>query len=175
MRPWCGLGLPETIGRRTSLYLAMILISLAAMIGAGMLRNRLNPRFRVCGRYLDLLRKYSSRTSRRLTHGASLRSTSACSSPAATSSSQNQASGFAPVAIESKRSDSELVIGLGNLRLQEMPTGAFLIVRHRDHEMRSTRENFSLFGGRICTPPSDRAPSSRPSAMTESTCEHQPR
>ena len=30
---------------RTSLYFAMILISLAAMIAAGMLRNRLNPRF----------------------------------------------------------------------------------------------------------------------------------
>lgn len=39
------VGLPETIGMRTSLYFAMILISLAAMIGAGMLRNRLNPRF----------------------------------------------------------------------------------------------------------------------------------
>src|SRR6516165_7239452 len=41
------VGLPETIGMRTSLYFAMILISLAAMIGAGMLRNRLNPRFGV--------------------------------------------------------------------------------------------------------------------------------
>ena len=30
---------------RTSLYFAMILISLAAMIGAGMLRHRLKPRF----------------------------------------------------------------------------------------------------------------------------------
>jgi predicted cobalt transporter CbtA len=39
------VGLPETIGMRTSLYFAMILISLAAMIAAGMLRNRLNPRF----------------------------------------------------------------------------------------------------------------------------------
>jgi predicted cobalt transporter CbtA len=38
------VGLPETIGMRTSLYFAMILISLAAMIAAGMLRNRLNPR-----------------------------------------------------------------------------------------------------------------------------------
>src|SRR6201993_4198161 len=37
------VGLPETIGMRTSLYFAMILISLAAMIAAGMLRNRLNP------------------------------------------------------------------------------------------------------------------------------------
>ena len=39
------VGLPETIGMRTSLYVAMILISVAAMIAAGMLRNRLNPRF----------------------------------------------------------------------------------------------------------------------------------
>jgi hypothetical protein len=38
------VGLPETIGIRTSLYFAMILISLAATIAAGMLRNRLNPR-----------------------------------------------------------------------------------------------------------------------------------
>ena len=38
------VGLPETIGMRTSLYFAMILISLAAMIAAGMLRNRLYPR-----------------------------------------------------------------------------------------------------------------------------------
>ena len=39
------VGLSETIDMRTSLYFAMILISLAAMIGAGMLRLRLNPRF----------------------------------------------------------------------------------------------------------------------------------
>ena len=39
------VGLPETIGMRTSLYFTTILISLAAMIAAGMLRNRLNPRF----------------------------------------------------------------------------------------------------------------------------------
>lgn len=39
------VGLPETIGMRTGLYFAMILISLAAMIAAGMLRNRLDPRF----------------------------------------------------------------------------------------------------------------------------------
>ena len=39
------VGLPETIGMRTSLYFAMLLISLAAMIGAGMLRHRLKPRF----------------------------------------------------------------------------------------------------------------------------------
>ena len=38
------VGLPETIGMRTSLYFAMILISLAVMIAAGMLRNRLNSR-----------------------------------------------------------------------------------------------------------------------------------
>lgn len=38
------VGLPETIDMRTSLYFAMILISLAAMIGAGMLRLRLNHR-----------------------------------------------------------------------------------------------------------------------------------
>jgi hypothetical protein len=37
------VGLPETIGMRTGLYFAMILISLAAMIAAGMLRNRLSP------------------------------------------------------------------------------------------------------------------------------------
>jgi predicted cobalt transporter CbtA len=39
------VGLPETIGMRTSLYFAMILISLATMIAAGMLRRRLNGRF----------------------------------------------------------------------------------------------------------------------------------
>jgi predicted cobalt transporter CbtA len=39
------VGLPDTIGMRTSLYFVMILISLAAMIAAGMLRLRLNPRF----------------------------------------------------------------------------------------------------------------------------------
>lgn len=39
------IGLPDTIGMRTHLYFAMILISLAAMIMAGMLRNQLNPRF----------------------------------------------------------------------------------------------------------------------------------
>jgi predicted cobalt transporter CbtA len=39
------VGLPETIGMRTSLYFAMILISLAAMIAAGMLRNRLRRGF----------------------------------------------------------------------------------------------------------------------------------
>jgi predicted cobalt transporter CbtA len=39
------VGLAETIDMRTSLYFAMILISLAAMIAAGMLRLRLNPRF----------------------------------------------------------------------------------------------------------------------------------
>jgi hypothetical protein len=39
------VGLPDTIGLRTSLYFVMILISLAAMIAAGMLRLRLNPRF----------------------------------------------------------------------------------------------------------------------------------
>jgi predicted cobalt transporter CbtA len=39
------VGLLETIGMRTSLYFAMILIALAAMIAAGMLRNRLNSRF----------------------------------------------------------------------------------------------------------------------------------
>ena len=40
------VGLAETIDMRTSLYFAMILISLAAMVGAGMLRIRLNQRFR---------------------------------------------------------------------------------------------------------------------------------
>lgn len=38
------VGLPETIGMRTSLYFEMILISLAVMIAAGMLRLRLNQR-----------------------------------------------------------------------------------------------------------------------------------
>jgi predicted cobalt transporter CbtA len=38
------IGLAETIGMRTSLYFAMILISLAAMIAAGMLRIRLLER-----------------------------------------------------------------------------------------------------------------------------------
>jgi len=37
-------GAPETIGARTSLYFAMIAISLAAMIGAGMVRARLQAR-----------------------------------------------------------------------------------------------------------------------------------
>ena len=39
------VGDPETIGMRTGLYFAMIAISLAAMIAAWMLRNRLTPRF----------------------------------------------------------------------------------------------------------------------------------
>ena len=39
------VGLPETIDMRTSLYFAMILISLATVIAAGMLRRRLNRRF----------------------------------------------------------------------------------------------------------------------------------
>jgi predicted cobalt transporter CbtA len=39
------VGLPETLDMRTSLYFATILISLAAMIAAGMLRLRLNSRF----------------------------------------------------------------------------------------------------------------------------------
>jgi len=38
------VGLPETIGMRTSLYFVVILISLAAMIAGGMLRNRISPR-----------------------------------------------------------------------------------------------------------------------------------
>lgn len=39
------VGNPETIGMRTALYFAIILISLAAMIAAGSLRLRLNARF----------------------------------------------------------------------------------------------------------------------------------
>jgi predicted cobalt transporter CbtA len=39
------VGIPDTIAMRTALYFVMILISLAAMIAAGMLRLRLNPRF----------------------------------------------------------------------------------------------------------------------------------
>jgi len=39
------VGLAETIDMRTSLYFAMILISLAAMIAAGLLRLRFVPRF----------------------------------------------------------------------------------------------------------------------------------
>jgi predicted cobalt transporter CbtA len=39
------IGDPETIGMRTQLYFSMIAISLAAMIGAGMLRLRLLHRF----------------------------------------------------------------------------------------------------------------------------------
>jgi predicted cobalt transporter CbtA len=39
------VGLAETIDMRTNLYFAMILISLAAVTAAGMLRLRLNPRF----------------------------------------------------------------------------------------------------------------------------------
>jgi predicted cobalt transporter CbtA len=38
------IGLPETIGSRTSLYFAMMLISLATMIAAGMMRMRLERR-----------------------------------------------------------------------------------------------------------------------------------
>jgi len=38
------VGLPETIGDRTSLYLAMLLISLGAMIAAGLLRSLLTKR-----------------------------------------------------------------------------------------------------------------------------------
>ena len=38
------VGAPDTIGSRTNLYVAMILISLAAMIAAGVLRGRLAPR-----------------------------------------------------------------------------------------------------------------------------------
>lgn len=41
------VGFPETIDMRTSLYFAMIMVSLAAMIAAGMLRNRFNARFGV--------------------------------------------------------------------------------------------------------------------------------
>jgi predicted cobalt transporter CbtA len=39
------VGNPDTIGMRTALYFAMIAISLAAMIAAWMLRNRLVPRY----------------------------------------------------------------------------------------------------------------------------------
>ena len=39
------VGAPDTIGMRTGLYFAMIAISLAAMIAAWMLRNRLVPRY----------------------------------------------------------------------------------------------------------------------------------
>jgi predicted cobalt transporter CbtA len=39
------VGMAETIGMRTGLYFAMIAISLAAMIAAWMLRNRLLPRY----------------------------------------------------------------------------------------------------------------------------------
>ena len=39
------VGDPETIGMRTGLYFAMIAISLAAMIGAGLLRRRLIARY----------------------------------------------------------------------------------------------------------------------------------
>jgi hypothetical protein len=39
------VGDPETIGMRTGLYFSMIAISLAAMIAAWMLRNRLAPRY----------------------------------------------------------------------------------------------------------------------------------
>jgi hypothetical protein len=41
------IGAPETIGMRTALYFAVIAISLAAMIAAGMLRNRLARRLGV--------------------------------------------------------------------------------------------------------------------------------
>jgi predicted cobalt transporter CbtA len=39
------VGLPDTIGERTSLYFSMLLISLGAMIAAGLLRGLLNKRF----------------------------------------------------------------------------------------------------------------------------------
>ena len=39
------VGAAETIGMRTALYFSMIALSLAGMIGAGMLRVRLQPRF----------------------------------------------------------------------------------------------------------------------------------
>jgi hypothetical protein len=39
------VGIPDTIGMRTALYFVMILVSLASMIAAGMLRLRLNARF----------------------------------------------------------------------------------------------------------------------------------
>ncbi|MGC2415366.1 MAG: CbtA family protein [Stellaceae bacterium] len=39
------IGEAETIGVRTALYFSMIALSLAAMIGAGMVRRRLQPRF----------------------------------------------------------------------------------------------------------------------------------
>lgn len=39
------VGLPETVDMRTSLYFAMILISVAAMIAAGKVRRRLNDQF----------------------------------------------------------------------------------------------------------------------------------
>ena len=38
------VGLPDTIGMRTSLYFSMLLISLGAMIAAGLLRGSLNKR-----------------------------------------------------------------------------------------------------------------------------------
>lgn len=38
------VGAPETIGMRTAVYFSMIALSLAAMIGAGMLKARLQPR-----------------------------------------------------------------------------------------------------------------------------------
>ncbi len=39
------VGLPDTIGMRTSLYFSMLLISLGAMVAAGLLRTLLNKRF----------------------------------------------------------------------------------------------------------------------------------
>lgn len=39
------VGDPETIGMRTGLYFAMVALSIAAMIGAGMLRRRLTGRY----------------------------------------------------------------------------------------------------------------------------------
>ena len=39
------VGLPDSIGMRTSLYFSMLLISLGAMIAAGLLRSLLNKRF----------------------------------------------------------------------------------------------------------------------------------
>jgi hypothetical protein len=46
----------------------------------------------------------------------------------------------APVAIDGKRNDGELVVTLTDLRLQEIPIGALLGVRHSDHDALYTRK-----------------------------------
>ena len=51
----------------------------------------------------------------------------------------------ASVAIDRKRDDCQLAVRLAELRLQEIPIGAFPVVRNRDHDALDARE-FLLIG-----------------------------